>query len=149
MKTYSPKLAEITHDWYLVDASGQTLGRLASGLAHYLQGKHKPGYAPHLDSGDVIVVTNAARLVVTGNKLEDKRYYHHSGYPGGLTETTLKDKLAQDPAWVITHAVAGMLPKNRLNSDRIARLKIYTGSDHPHSGQTPKPLELAKKGQAK
>ncbi len=149
MKTYSPKAASITHDWYLVDASGQTLGRLSSLLAHYLQGKHKPGYAPHLDGGDIVVVTNASKLVVTGNKLEDKRYYHHSGYPGGLTETVLKDKLAEDPAWVLQHAVAGMLPKNRLASDRLNRLKVYAGSEHPHAGQQPKVLELAKKGQAK
>ena len=147
MKTYSPKLAEIKHDWYLVDASGQTLGRLASQLAHYLQGKHKPGYAPHLDSGDVIVVINAAKVVVTGNKLEDKRYYHHSGYPGGLTEIVLGDKLSTDPAWVISHAVRGMLPKNRLVDGRLNRLKVYAGSDHPHFGQTPQTLApVTKKG---
>lgn len=144
MKTYSPKLAEISHAWYLVDAKDQTLGRLSSNLATILQGKHKPGYAPHLDGGDIVVVVNADLIKVTGNKLEDKKYYHHSGYPGGIKEATLAEKMTKDPTWVIKHAVAGMLPKNRLADDRLSRLKVYVGNDHPHSGQTPKPLSFNK-----
>lgn len=144
MKTYSPKAAEISHSWYLVDANGQTLGRLSSKLAHVLQGKHKPSYAAHLNSGDIVVVINAANIKVTGNKLEDKKYYHHSGYPGGIKEASLAEKLAKDPAWVIENAVRGMLPKNRLSDIRMANLKVYAGSDHPHAGQQPVELKLDK-----
>ncbi len=142
MKTYTPKASEITRDWYIVDAKGQTLGRLASQLATVLQGKHKAAYAPHLDSGDIIVVVNAAQIKVTGNKLEDKKYYHHTGYPGGIKEASLGQKMDQDPAWVLRHAVAGMLPKNRLADERLKNLKIYADNDHAHGGQTPKPLLL-------
>jgi large subunit ribosomal protein L13 len=145
VKTYSPKLAEIKHDWYLVDASGQTLGRLASQLAIILQGKHKPEFSNHLDGGDVVVVINAAKIKVTGKKLTDKKYYHHSGYPGGIKETTLEQRLAKDPGWVISHATGGMLPKNRLQDGRLARLKVYAGPDHPHEGQQPKELKLRSK----
>lgn len=144
MKTYSPKPTEITHAWYLVDAKGQTLGRMASRIAVILQGKHKPGYAAHLDSGDIIVVINAKDIKVTGNKLEDKKYYHHSGYPGGIREATLAEKMAKDPTWVIQNAVKGMLPKNRLNDVRMEHLKVYAGKDHPHAGQTPVELKLDK-----
>jgi large subunit ribosomal protein L13 len=140
MKTYSPKPTQLTHEWYLVDASGQTLGRLATQIATYLQGKHKPGFSAHMDCGDNIVVTNAAQIAVTGNKLEDKRYYRHSGYPGGISEATLAQLLERNPAQVIEHAVSGMLPKNRLHDDRMRRLKVYAGSEHPHAGQAPKPL---------
>jgi len=144
MKTYSPKPTEITHAWYLVDAKDQTLGRLASRIATVLQGKHKPGYAAHLDSGDIVVVINAAQIKVTGNKLEDKKYYRHSGYPGGIKEASLAEKMAQDPAWVIQNAVRGMLPKNRLSDVRMEHLKVYAGKDHPHAGQTPTELNLDK-----
>lgn len=140
MKTYAPKLTELTHDWYIVDATDQTLGRLSARIATYLMGKHKPRYSAHLDCGDNIVVINAARLRVTGNKLEDKKYYHHSGYPGGIKETNLATLLEHNPAAVLEHAVAGMLPKNRLQDDRLHRLKIYPGAEHPHAGQNPKPL---------
>ncbi|HSX15064.1 MAG TPA: 50S ribosomal protein L13 [Candidatus Saccharimonadales bacterium] len=142
MKTYSPKASEISRTWYLVDAKDQVLGRLASHLAMFLQGKHKPGFAAHLDSGDFVVVINASKIKLTGNKLEDKTYYHHSGYPGGIKETSLKQKMAQDPSWVIKHAVAGMLPKNRLSDDRLKRLKVYASSQHLHAGQTPVPLSF-------
>ena len=142
MKTYSPKPAELTHDWYLVDADGQTLGRLATVLASHLLGKHKPTFAAHLDTGDNIVVINAEKIGVTGNKLEDKKYYRHSGYPGGIKETNLATLLKNNPTLVIEHAVAGMLPKNRLQDDRLRRLKIYAGPEHPHAGQNPKPLEV-------
>jgi large subunit ribosomal protein L13 len=140
-KTHTVKLADIKHDWYLVDADGQNLGRLAGLLATRLMGKHKPQYSPHLDMGDNIVVINASKVAVTGNKLEDKKYYRHSGYPGGIKETTLREVLEQHPERALEHAVKGMLPKNRLNDDRMARLKVYAGAEHPHAGQRPKPLK--------
>jgi large subunit ribosomal protein L13 len=140
MKTYSPKPAEITHDWYIADAAGANLGRLATQVATYLLGKHKVRYSPHLDCGDNIVVINATKIAVTGNKLEDKKYYRHSGHPGGIKEATLADLLERNPALAIEHAVAGMLPKNRLLDDRMHRLKVYASSEHPHAPQSPKPL---------
>jgi large subunit ribosomal protein L13 len=140
-KTHTVKLADIKHDWYLVDADGQNLGRLAGMLATRLMGKHKPQYSPHLDMGDNIVVINAAKVAVTGNKLDDKKYYRHSGYPGGIKETSLREVLEQNPARALQHAVRGMLPKNRLSDDRLARLKIYAGPEHPHEGQRPKALK--------
>jgi len=139
-KTFSPKLSDLSHDWYILDAEGQTLGRLATTAARYVMGKHKPSYSPHVDGGDNLVIINAEKVAVTGNKLEAKQYHRHSGYPGGLTSLTLAEQLAKDPARVIEHAVAGMLPKNRLQDDRLRRLKVYAGSDHPHGGQAPKPL---------
>lgn len=142
VKTYSAKPKEITHDWYVVDASDQVLGRLASLIAVYLMGKHKPLFTAHLDCGDNVVVINAAKIRVTGNKLEDKKYYHHSGYPGGIKETNLADLLTRDPAEVIRHAVRGMLPKNRLLDDHLARLKIFAGPEHDHAAQSPKALEI-------
>ena len=140
-KTHTVKLGDIQHDWYLVDADGQTLGRLAGLLATRLMGKHKPQYSPHLDMGDNIVVINAGKIAVTGNKLEAKKYYRHSGYPGGLTETSLREVMETRPERALEHAVRGMLPKNRLNDDRMARLKIYPGAEHPHAGQKPKTLK--------
>ena len=141
-KTYSPKPAELTHDWYIVDAQGQTLGRLAAELASRLMGKHKPQYSPHLDCGDNIVVINADKIAVTGNKLAAKKYYRHSGYPGGIKETNLADLMERKPTAALERAVKGMLPKNRLQDDRLSRLKLYAGSDHPHAPHTPKPLEF-------
>jgi large subunit ribosomal protein L13 len=141
-KTYSPKPTELTHEWYIVDAAGQTLGRLAAELASRLMGKHKPQYSPHLDCGDNIVVINADKIAVTGNKLEDKKYYHHSGYPGGIKETNLATLMERKPTDALERAVKGMLPKNRLQDDRLNRLKLYAGSDHPHAPQSPKPLEF-------
>ena len=140
IKTYSPKPTELTHDWYVVDASGQTLGRLATRIATVLLGKHKPQYSPHLDCGDNVVVINAGQIVVTGAKLQDKKYYRHTGYPGGIREINLADLLDRHPARAIEHAVTGMLPKNRLADVRLSRLKIYTTAEHPHAGQNPKPL---------
>ncbi len=145
MKTYSPKPTELAHDWYIIDAKGQTLGRLATQIATYLMGKHKPQYAPHLDCGDNIIVINAAEVAVTGNKLESKIYYHHTGHPGGIKEVSLANQLVRKPERVIEHAVAGMLPKNRLHDDRMARLRLFAGNEHTHSGQTPKPLTLGAK----
>lgn len=140
IKTYSPKPAELTHDWYIVDAEGKTLGRLATLIATYVLGKHKVQYSAHLDCGDNVVVINAEKLAVTGNKLEDKKYYHHSGYPGGIKETSLASLMDRNPALVLEKAVAGMLPKNRLQDDRLRRLKVYLGAEHPHAGQNPKTL---------
>lgn len=143
MKTYSPKPSQVDHEWFIIDAQEQTLGRLATVAATYLQGKHKPLFSAHLDCGDNVIVINAARVKVTGNKLEDKKYYHHSGYPGGIKETSLAELIKKNPNEVIRHAVAGMLPKNRLQDDRLARLKIYATDEHPHHGQ--KPLTLGEK----
>lgn len=140
IKTYSPKPSELTHDWYIIDAEGKTLGRLATLVATYLLGKHKVQFSPHLDCGDNIVIINAAKINVTGNKLEDKKYYRHSGYPGGIKETSLAELLARNPASALEKAITGMLPKNRLTDDRLRRLKVYPGVEHPHAPQSPKPL---------
>lgn len=139
-KTYSPKPAELTHDWYVIDASQYTLGRLATLAATYVIGKHKVQYSAHLDCGDNVVIINAANVQITGNKLEDKKYYRHSGYPGGIKETNLATLLQRNPTQAVEHAVAGMLPKNRLQDDRMRRLKVYAGAEHPHAGQNPKTL---------
>lgn len=142
MKTFSPKAADLTHNWYIVDAQGQTLGRLATKVATYLTGKHKPGFAPHVDGGDNVIIINAAQVGVTGNKLADKMYYHHSGYPGGIKETNLATLLERHPTQAVEKAIAGMLPKNRLQADRLHRLKVYAGAEHPHAGQSPVTLEM-------
>lgn len=140
IKTYSPKPTELTHNWYIIDAEGKTLGRLATLAATYLLGKHKVQFSPHLDCGDNIVIINASKIHVTGNKLEDKKYYRHSGYPGGIKETSLAELLARNPASAVEKAITGMLPKNRLTDDRLRRLKVYPGVEHPHAPQSPKPL---------
>jgi large subunit ribosomal protein L13 len=142
MKTYTAKKGEIARDWYLVDAEGQTLGRLATRIADMLRGKGKPQYTPHVDTGDFVVVVNAEKIHVTGNKLDQKRYYRHSGYPGGLRSRTLREQLDRRPTEVLRVAVRGMLPKNRLARQQINKLKIYTGPEHPHEAQAPKPLNL-------
>ena len=142
MKTYSAKPGEITREWYLVDAEGKTLGRLATQIADTLRGKRKPQYTPHVDTGDFVVVVNAEKIAVTGNKLDQKKYYRHSGYPGGLRERTLRDQLARRPTEVLRVAVRGMLPKNKLARRQITKLKIYAGPEHPHTAQNPKPLDL-------
>lgn len=142
MKTYSPKASEIERKWWLVDAQGQTLGRLASVVAERLRGKDKPTFAPHMDCGDFVVVVNASQIQVTGRKLDQKKYYRHSGYPGGLTTTNLAQELARRPDRVIEKAVRGMLPKNSLGEHIIKKLKVYGGSDHPHTAQQPQQWEL-------
>jgi large subunit ribosomal protein L13 len=142
MKTYSAKPGEITREWYLVDAEGKTLGRLATQIADTLRGKRKPQYTPHVDTGDFVIVVNAEKIHVTGNKLDQKRYYRHSGYPGGLRSRTLREQLDRRPTEVIRVAVKGMLPKNRLARQQITKLKIYAGPEHPHEAQNPKSLEL-------
>lgn len=142
LKTYSPKAKELTHDWYLIDATGQTLGRLATVVATYLQGKHKAGYAPHMDGGDNVIVINTAKIKVTGNKLEAKKYYRHSGYPGGIKEISLEKQMVKDPNKVVELAIKGMLPKNRLQAPRLSRLKLYPTPEHTHEGQKPVKLDL-------
>jgi large subunit ribosomal protein L13 len=144
MKTYSAKPGEITREWYLVDAEGKTLGRLATQIADTLRGKRKPQFTPHVDTGDFVIVVNAEKIQVTGNKLDQKRYYRHSGYPGGLRSRTLREQLDRRPTEVIRVAVKGMLPKNRLARQQITKLKIYAGPEHPHEAQNPKPLEADK-----
>lgn len=140
-KTYVPKAGEITQEWVLVDASTQTLGRLASKIASVLLGKNKPNFTPGMDTGDFVVVINAEKVAVTGNKLNDKFYYSYSGYPSGMKEISLRDQLDKHPDRVIREAVWGMLPHNRFGRSLIKKLKVYRGSEHPHAAQEPKPLE--------
>ena len=142
MKTYTAKPKEIEQRWYVVDAEGQTLGRLATRIADTLRGKRKPQYTPHVDTGDFVVVVNAEKVAVTGKKLEQKRYYRHSGYPGGLRSRTLAEQLERRPTEVIRTAVKGMLPRNRLARRQITKLKVYAGPTHPHEAQSPQPLSL-------
>jgi large subunit ribosomal protein L13 len=142
VKTYAVKASEIERQWWVVDASDQTLGRLATRIATLLEGKHKPIYSPHLDTGDHVVGVNAGRVRVTGNKLVQKRYYRHSGYPGGLKEESLQALLARKPELVIERAVKGMLPQNRLGRAMIKKLKVYSGAEHPHQAQQPQAAEL-------
>ncbi|HPL96003.1 MAG TPA: 50S ribosomal protein L13 [Smithellaceae bacterium] len=137
MKTFSPKEKEVKKDWFVVDASGKALGRLASEIAARLRGKHKAIYAPHVDTGDFIVVVNAEKVTLSGKKLTDKIYYSHSGYPGGLKEKTAGKILADKPEYLIRTAVAGMLPKNSLGRKMLRKLKVYSGSAHPHEAQCP------------
>ena len=142
MKTYSAKPGEITREWYLVDAEGKTLGRLATQIADMLRGKRKPQYTPHVDTGDFVIVVNAEKIAVTGKKLDEKLYYRHSGYPGGLRSRTLREQLERRPTEVLRKAVKGMLPKNRLARQQINKLKIYAGPEHPHEAQKPTKLEV-------
>ncbi len=141
-KTHVTKRQDVQREWFVVDATGQTLGRLATRIAHVLHGKHKPAYSPSVDVGDFVIVVNAAKIHVTGRKLDQKIYYRHTGYPGGLKETTLRNLLQKHPKRVIEHAVRGMLPKNRLGRRMFKKLKVYAGPEHPHAAQQPKPLEL-------
>lgn len=145
MKTYSAKPTDVKRQWYVIDASQAPLGRVATKIATLLTGKGKPQFTQHIDCGDYVIVINAANLVVTGDKLNQKIYYSHSSYPGGLKETALKDKLAKDPASVIEAAVRGMLPANKLRPDRLLRLKVYPGSEHNHEAQKPTVISLKDK----
>ena len=142
MKTWNAKPGEVERRWYLVDAEGKTLGRLATQIADTLRGKGKPQYTPHVDTGDFVVVVNAEKISVTGNKRAEKLYHRHSGYPGGLKTRTLNDMLERRPEEVIRHAVKGMLPRNRLARKQLTKLKVYAGPDHPHAAQQPKPMEI-------
>jgi large subunit ribosomal protein L13 len=140
MKTWNAKAEDVERRWYVVDAEGQTLGRLATRIADALRGKGKPTYTPHVDSGDFVVVVNADKVAVTGKKLDEKRYYRHSGYPGGLRSRTLREQLERRPSEVVRTAVKGMLPRNRLARRQITKLKVYAGPAHPHEAQRPEPL---------
>lgn len=142
MKTFSAKKESVTRSWYLVDATDKTLGRLSTEIANRLRGKHKPEYTPHVDTGDYIVVVNAEKIRVTGNKTTDKVYHHHTGYPGGIKSITFDKLVEKAPEQIIEKAVKGMMPKNKLSSAMMSKLKIYAGSDHPHSAQQPQPLEI-------
>ncbi|MBI1259276.1 MAG: 50S ribosomal protein L13 [Chloroflexi bacterium] len=142
VKTYTPKPQDIDRKWWIVDAEGQTLGRLASKIAPILRGKTKPTFAPNIDVGDFVIIINADKIVATGNKMEEKMYYRHSLYPGGLTEINLKDNLRRFPERPLREAIKGMLPKGALGHQMIGKLKIYAGTEHPHAAQKPTVLEL-------
>jgi large subunit ribosomal protein L13 len=142
MRTVSAKPAEVNHAWYLIDATDKTLGRLSTEIARRLRGKHKPIYTPHVDTGDYIVVVNAEKIRVTGNKLNDKMYYRHTGYIGNMKKTNLNDLLNEHPTRVIETAVKGMLPKNPLGRAMFKKLKVYAGPEHKHASQQPQPLEI-------
>lgn len=144
MKTYSPSADEAmqSREWWVVDATGETLGRLASRIARVLHGKHKPTFTPHMDTGDFVVVTNCERIVVTGDKMETVRYYRHSRFPGGLKSRTMREQMAKSPDRIIFEAVKGMMPKTKLGRAQMKKLRIYAGNEHPHSAQQPKPLSF-------
>ena len=141
-KTFSPKAADLTHAWWVVDATDLPLGRLASEVARLIRGKHKPTFAPHVDGGDHVIVVNATKVAITSDKSQQKIYYRHSGFPGGLKEETFEALLARRPEQVIERAVKGMLPKNRLGRKMHSKLKVYAGPDHPHEAQMPQVMEL-------
>jgi large subunit ribosomal protein L13 len=141
-KTYSQKPSEVNRHWILIDASTAPLGRVSTAIAKYLIGKYKPTYTPHIDAGDYVVVINAAKLVVTGAKENDKMYYRHSGYPGGLTEAKLSELRTKHPERIISEAVKGMIPRNKLAAERLKRLRIFPGEDHTHTAQTPQKVEV-------
>ena len=141
MKTYSQKGSEVSREWWVIDASVLPLGKLAVVIADKLMGKSKVTYTPHVDNGDYVVVTNAKKLVVTGNKMTDKKYYRHSGFPGGLTELKLEEVIEKNPSLAIKEAVKGMLPKNKLAADRLGRLRIFDGAEHAHTAQNPKEIK--------
>jgi large subunit ribosomal protein L13 len=142
MKTFQAKKVEVQHQWYLVDAEGKVLGRLASELAKILRGKNKPIYTPHVDTGDFVIVVNAGKVTLTGKKMKDKVYYHHTGHPGGIREISAEKLMAKKPTEMIRIAVKGMLPKTSLGRQMIQKLKIYTGPNHPHEAQKPIPLQI-------
>jgi large subunit ribosomal protein L13 len=142
LRTYSPKANEIERAWHVVDADGLVLGRLATEVARLLRGKHRPFFAPHLDTGDHVVVVNAAKIVLTAGKAEDKFAYRHSGYPGGLHKESYAHLMERAPDEVVRRAVRGMIPKNTLGRQQLAKLKVYAGPDHPHAAQDPQPLDL-------
>lgn len=142
LNTFMPKAADITRKWYVVDAEGQALGRVASQVANILRGKNKPIYTPNVDTGDFVIVINADKVVLTGKKLDQKIYYHHSGYVGGLKETKYRKLIAEKPEFALRHAVVGMLPKGPLGRQMATKLKVYRGEEHPHAAQNPEKFEL-------
>ena len=143
MRTYSPKLSEISHEWHVVNADGLVLGRMATEVARILRGKHKVIFAPHIDTGDHVIIVNAKKIVLTSGKADRERVYRHSGYPGGIKSETYGEMLARKPEDAIRHTVRGMLPKGPLGRQMINKLKVYAGPDHPHSAQSPEPLDLS------
>lgn len=146
-RTYSPKAADQKHDWIVIDASDVVLGRLASHAAALLRGKHKPTFAPHMDMGDYVIIVNADKVVLTGNKAAKKKAYRHSGYPGGLTSVTYDEFLEKNPERAVEKAIRGMLPKNSLGRQQLSKLKVYAGPDHPHHAQKPVPYEISQVAQ--
>lgn len=147
MRTYSPKAGDVTKDWYVIDATDVVLGRLASQAAQLLRGKHKATFAPHVDSGDFVIIINAEKVALTGAKLTDKMVYRHSGYPGGLKTKPIGELLESQPERVIENAVKGMLPHNKLGRAQLTKLKVYAGAEHPHAAQQPKPFTIAQVAQ--
>ena len=147
MRTYSPKPGDVTKNWYVIDATDVVLGRLASQAAVLLRGKHKATFAPHVDNGDFVIVINAEKVALTGNKYTDKKVYRHSGYPGGLKTKSIGELIERQPTKVIENAIKGMLPKNKLASAQLSKLKVYAGPDHPHAAQQPKPFEISQVAQ--
>ncbi|WP_062200781.1 50S ribosomal protein L13 [Demequina salsinemoris] len=147
MRTYSPKAGDVTKEWHVIDATDVVLGRLASQAAQLLRGKHKATFAPHVDSGDFVIIINAEKVALTGNKLTDKMVYRHSGYPGGLKTKAIGELLEQKPERVIENAVKGMLPHNKLGREQLTKLKVYAGAEHPHAAQQPKPFTIAQVAQ--
>ena len=142
MRTYSPKASELSHEWFVIDATDVVLGRLASHAAALLRGKHKPTFAPHMDNGDFVIIINADKVALTGSKLAQKKAYRHSGYPGGLTATTYSELLEKNPERAVEKAIRGMLPKNTLGDQQLSKLKVYKGAAHPHAAQQPKPFVI-------
>jgi large subunit ribosomal protein L13 len=147
VRTYTPKAAEVTRAWHVIDATDVVLGRLASQTAILLRGKHKPTFAPHVDTGDFVIILNADKVVLTGSKMLQKKAYHHSGFPGGLRATSYQDLLAKSPARAVEKAVRGMLPRTTLGRQQLTKLKVYNGSVHPHQAQQPVPFELSQVAQ--
>ncbi len=143
MRTYSPKASELSHEWFVIDATDVVLGRLATHAAALLRGKHKPTFAAHMDNGDFVIIINADKVALTGSKLAQKKAYRHSGYPGGLTATTYSELLEKNPERAIEKAIRGMLPKNSLGDQQLAKLKVYKGANHPHVAQQPKPFTIS------
>ena len=149
MRTYSPKASEITRDWWVIDAEGMVLGRLATEVARVLRGKHKPTFAPHLDTGDHVIIVNADKVVLTSDKGDKKVVYRHTGYPGGIRSQTYREALDRKPAEAVRRTVKGMLPKNRLGAQMLTKLKVYAGPTHPHAAQKPQPLEIDPRAKAR
>ncbi len=147
VRTFSPKAADVQRQWHVIDASDIVLGRLASQAATLLRGKHKPIFAPHVDTGDFVIIVNAAKVVLTGNKLADKRAYRHSGYPGGLHSVAYSELMEKNPERAVTKAIKGMLPKNTLGRQMLSKLKVYAGPEHPHQAQQPVPFEITQVSQ--
>lgn len=143
MRTYSPKASELSHEWFVIDATDVVLGRLASHAAVLLRGKHKPTFAAHMDNGDFVIIINADKVALTGSKLSQKKAYRHSGYQGGLTATTYSELLAKNPERAVEKAIRGMLPKNTLGDQQLSKLKVYKGDSHPHAAQQPKPFNIS------